>query len=61
MKTVVKNISELIQTESSPRKWVAGKEMSKLSTIKDAFLEDHLDKLKQIAAELIQEQSNKKG
>ena len=39
MKTVVKNISELIQTESSPRKWVAGKEMSKLSTIKDAFLE----------------------
>ena len=39
MKTVVKNISELIQTESSPRKWVAGKEMSKLNTIKEAFLE----------------------
>ena len=39
MKTVVKNISELVQTESSPRKWVAGKEMSKLNTIKDAFLE----------------------
>ena len=36
MKTVVKNISELIQTESSPRKWV-GKEMSKLNTIKEAF------------------------
>ena len=39
MKTVVKNISELIQTESSPRKWVRGKEMSKLNTIKEAFLE----------------------
>ena len=39
MKTVIKNISELIQTEKNPRKWVAGKEMSKISTIKDAFLE----------------------
>ena len=39
MKTVIKNISELIQTETNPRKWVAGKEMSKISTIKDAFLE----------------------
>ena len=39
MKTVIKNISELIQTEESPRKWVEGKEMSKISTIKDAFVE----------------------
>ena len=39
MKTVIKNIAELIQTEASPRKWVAGKEMSELNTIKDAFLE----------------------
>lgn len=39
MKTVIKNISELIQTENSPRKWVAGKDMSKLSTIKDSFIE----------------------
>ena len=39
MKTVIKNISELIQTENTPRKWVAGKDMSKLSTIKDAFVE----------------------
>ena len=38
MKTVVKNISELIQAESSPRKWVSGKEMSKLNTIKEIFL-----------------------
>ena len=39
MKTVIKNISELIQTEQTARKWVAGKEMSKISTIKDAFVE----------------------
>lgn len=39
MKTVIKNISELIQTEKNPRKWVAGKEMCKISTIKEAFLE----------------------
>ena len=39
MKTVIKNISELIQTENTPRKWVAGKDMSKISTIKDAFVE----------------------
>ena len=36
MKTVVKNISELIQVESNPRKKV-GKEMSELNTIKDVF------------------------
>ena len=39
MKTVIKNISELIQTETTARKWVAGKDMSHISTIKDAFLE----------------------
>jgi len=39
MKTVIKNISELIQTETNPRKWVAGKDMSHISTIKDAFIE----------------------
>ena len=39
MKTVIKNIAELIQTEKNPKQWVPGKEMSKLSTIKDAFLE----------------------
>ena len=39
MKSVIKNIAELIQTEESPRKWVAGKEMSEISTIKDAFVE----------------------
>ena len=39
MKTVIKNISELVQTESSPKKWAAGQEMSELNTIRDAFLE----------------------
>ncbi|MDA8535592.1 imidazolonepropionase [Flavobacteriales bacterium] len=39
MKTVIKNISELIQTETTPRKWVAGQDMSHISTIKDAFIE----------------------
>ena len=39
MKSVIKNIAELIQTEESPKKWVAGKDMSEISTIKDAFIE----------------------
>ena len=39
MKTVIKNISELIQTELAARKWVAGKKMSQISTIKNAFVE----------------------
>jgi len=39
MKTVIKNIAELIQTEENPRKWVAGKNMAKINTIKDAFVE----------------------
>ncbi len=39
MKIVIKNISELIQTEINARKWVSGKDMSHISTIKDAFIE----------------------
>ena len=39
MKTVIKNIAELIQTEKTARKWVAGSDMKSISTIKDAFLE----------------------
>ena len=39
MKTVIKNISELIQTEEKPKKWVLGKQMSNINTIKDAFIE----------------------
>ena len=39
MKTVIKNITELVQTEQTARKWVAGKEMSQISNIKNAFVE----------------------
>ncbi|MGY8989456.1 MAG: imidazolonepropionase [Flavobacteriales bacterium] len=39
MKTVIKNIAELIQTEDNARKWVAGSDMKSISTIKDAFIE----------------------
>ena len=39
MKTVIKNISELIQVEETPRKWVAGSDMAQLQTIQDAFVE----------------------
>ncbi len=39
MKTVIKNIAELVQTESKSRKWIAGKDMLKINTIKDAFIE----------------------
>ncbi len=39
MKTVIKNIAELVQTEKNSRRWVSGKEMKKLNTIKDAFIE----------------------
>ena len=39
MKIVIKNIAELIQTESTPKKWVTGADMKNISTIKDAFVE----------------------
>jgi len=39
MKIVIKNIAELIQTEDTPRKWVAGRDMKNIRTIKDAFVE----------------------
>lgn len=39
MKTVIKNISELVQIEHQIRKWVSGSEMSKIETIKDGFIE----------------------
>ena len=39
MKTVIKNIAELIQTEDTARKWVAGNDMKNINTIKDAFVE----------------------
>lgn len=39
MKTVIKNICQLIQVEENPRKWVAGSDMSELHCVNDAFLE----------------------
>jgi len=44
MKTLIKNIKELIQIENTPSKWKAGKEMSELKTLKNAFLiiQDHI-------------------
>tara|TARA_B100001250_G_scaffold40975_1_gene32460 strand:+ start:46887 stop:48131 length:1245 start_codon:yes stop_codon:yes gene_type:complete len=38
MKVIIKNIAEIIQTEKKTRRWVAGKEMKKIDTIKDAFI-----------------------
>lgn len=39
MKTVIKNICQLIQVEEKTRKWVAGRDMAKLHCVNDAFLE----------------------
>ena len=38
MKKIIKNIAELIQVESNPRKWVAGSNMKEITTIKNAFV-----------------------
>ena len=38
MNILIKNIKSLVQVEQMPVKWVAGKNMSKLSTIEDAWL-----------------------
>ncbi len=35
---IIKNIKELVQVEDEPKKWVAGNEMGKISTIGNAFL-----------------------
>jgi imidazolonepropionase len=38
MSVLIKNIRELVQVEYQPKKWIAGKEMSRLETISDAYL-----------------------
>jgi imidazolonepropionase len=38
MKLLLENIRELIQTEETPALWIAGKEMSRLNTISNAYL-----------------------
>jgi imidazolonepropionase len=45
MKTLLKNIKELIQVEDNPKLMVCGKDMSNLQTIKDAFLLIEDDKI----------------
>ena len=35
MKTLILNIKQLVQTELSPRKWVAGKDMARLGILDD--------------------------
>ena len=39
MKTVIKNISKLVQTEVNDIKWKAGKDMNSVNTIDDAYIE----------------------
>lgn len=38
MKVLLQNIRKLVQTESNPVEWVAGRDMAKLPEISDAFL-----------------------
>lgn len=38
MKTLILNIKQLVQVEETPRSWVAGKEMSQLEIIPNAYL-----------------------
>jgi len=45
MSILITNIKELVQVETSPRKWVAGQEMSKLETIKNAWLLTNGDRI----------------
>jgi imidazolonepropionase len=61
MKTLIKNIKQLIQTENNPTKWKAGKEMQKLNSIKNAFLiiEDNLIQDFGVMSSLKQEQFDK--
>ncbi|MCQ2278405.1 MAG: imidazolonepropionase [Bacteroidales bacterium] len=45
MKTLIKNIKELVQVENSPKLRVMGKEMARIDTIKDAYLIVEDDKI----------------
>lgn len=45
MKTLIINIKQLVQVESSPRQFVAGKDMSRLEIIPDAYLLVENDKI----------------
>lgn len=45
MKTLIINIKQLVQVEETPRTWVAGKDMSQLGIIPDAWLLVEDDKI----------------
>ena len=45
MKTLILNIKQLVQTELSPRKWVAGKDMAQLGILENAYLLVEEDKI----------------
>ena len=45
MKTLILNIKQLVQTELSPRKWVAGKDMARLGILEYAYLLVEEDKI----------------
>ena len=45
MKTLILNIKQLVQTELSHRKWVAGKDMARLGILENAYLLVEEDKI----------------
>ena len=45
MKTLILNIKQLVQTELSPRKWVAAKDMARLGILENAYLLVEEDKI----------------
>ena len=45
MKTLILNIKQLVQTELSPRKWVAGNDMARLGILENAYLLVEVDKI----------------
>ena len=45
MKTLILNIKQLVQTELSPRKWVAGKDMARVRILENAYLLVEEDKI----------------
>ena len=45
MKTLILNIKQLVQTELSPRKWVAGNDMARLGILENAYLLVEEDKI----------------
>ena len=38
MKTIIKNIAEIIQIEKEPKEWVKGNDMSYINTLKNAYI-----------------------